>query len=468
MRIDDVRGLFLFDGLSDQQLLELLAVAEEVDFAEGDELFRQGEPADSWWVLIEGRVDLLRRSGREESVVNVMDRGGVWAGGFRAWADDVGYLSTGRATSAGRVLRIPATALGELTEAWFPFGVHMIKGFFQTVRSIEAASREREALVALGTLAAGLAHELNNPAAATARAVDSLQDTVNALLEALVNLAAGSFSAAQFMALEQLRREIDPLQASTDPLAIADREDELLGWLDARGLDNAWRVAPDLARAGVDLAWCERAADILDLGTIGPGFDWVAGTLLIVELLSEVKESTERVSSLVAAVKSYSQLDRASRQLIDVTEGIESTLVMLGHKLRAGVTVVRDYASDVPRIEANPGELNQVWTNLIDNAIDAMNGEGTLRISTRVDGDGVLVGVADTGPGMPDDVQARAFEPFFTTKDVGKGTGLGLDISRRIIVDRHHGQITIDSRPGDTVLSVHLPRGEISIATSRS
>ncbi len=171
-----------------------------------------------------------------------------------------------------------------------------------------------------------------------------------------------------------------------------------------------------------------------------------------------MKESTGRVSALVTAVKSYSQLDRASLQLIDVTEGIESTLVMLGHKLRTGVTVIRDYAADVPRIEANPGELNQVWTNLIDNAIDAMEGRGTLRVSVRSNGDDVVVDIADTGPGMPPDVQARAFEPFYTTKDVGKGTGLGLDVSRRIIVERHHGEITITSQASGAVLRVRLPR----------
>ena len=189
-----------------------------------------------------------------------------------------------------------------------------------------------------------------------------------------------------------------------------------------------------------------------------PGLEWVAGTLSARALLSEMKESTARISALVAAVKSYSQLDRASLQLIDVTEGIESTLVMLEHKLRDGLKVVRDYSVEVPRIEAFPGELNQVWTNLIDNAIDAMDVNGTLRISTRVDPDDLIVEIGDTGPGMPPDVQAGAFEPFYTTKDVGKGTGLGLDISRRIIVDRHHGQITIDSRPNETVLCVRLPR----------
>jgi signal transduction histidine kinase len=175
-------------------------------------------------------------------------------------------------------------------------------------------------------------------------------------------------------------------------------------------------------------------------------------------LLSEIKESTGRVSNLVATVKSYSQLDRASVQDIDVTEGIDSTLVVLGDKLHDGITVVRDYADDLPRIEAIPGELNQVWTNLIDNAVDAMEGKGTLRLSARPDGDHVVVEVADSGPGMPPDVQARVFEPFFTTKDVGKGTGLGLDISRRIVVDRHHGEIEVASQPGQTVMTVRLPR----------
>ena len=238
---------------------------------------------------------------------------------------------------------------------------------------------------------------------------------------------------------------------------VADREEVLVDWLDAHDVADSWRIAPSLALAGVDVDWCERVGDVLDSVTIGPGLEWVAGTLSTTALLSEIKESTGRVSNLVAAVKSYSQLDRASLQEIDVTEGIDSTFVMLSEKLRDGITVVRDYADDLPRIEAIPGELNQVWTNLIDNAVDAMDGKGTLRISTRADGDHVVVEVADTGPGMPADVQARAFEPFFTTKDVGKGTGLGLDISRRIVVERHHGEIAITSQPGSTVLTVALP-----------
>ncbi|MDQ3765797.1 MAG: ATP-binding protein, partial [Actinomycetota bacterium] len=257
--------------------------------------------------------------------------------------------------------------------------------------------------------------------------------------------------------LDRLRREGETESASMDPLAVADGEDALASWLEGHGVERSWLVAPPLAAAGLDIEWCERVAALLGDAPLGAGLEWVASSLSTAPLLSEMKESTRRISDLVAAGKSYSQLARASMQQMDLTEGIESTLVMLAHKLQGGITVVRDYGNDVPRIEAIAGELNQVWTNLIDNAIDAMGGTGVLRVSTRVDENGVVVEIGDTGPGMPTEVQARAFEPFYTTKDVGKGTGLGLDISRRIIVDRHGGEITIDSRPGETVLRVRLP-----------
>jgi signal transduction histidine kinase len=207
----------------------------------------------------------------------------------------------------------------------------------------------------------------------------------------------------------------------------------------------------------VDPAWCERAAAILEGPALEPGLEWVASTFSVATLLGELRASTRRISELVAAVRSYSQLDRASLQRTEVADGLDSTLVMLGHKLRDGVTVVRDYGDGVPAIEAYAGELNQVWTNLVDNALDAMDGRGTLRLTTRVDGDHVVVEVADTGPGMPPEVAARAFDAFYTTKEVGRGTGLGLDIARRIVVERHGGTITIASRPGRTALSVRLP-----------
>jgi signal transduction histidine kinase len=335
--------------------------------------------------------------------------------------------------------------------------VHLVEGFFQTVRNMEALSRQREALAALGTLAAGLAHEINNPASAAARAAGALQDTCDALMTSLVRLAEGSLSAEQFLAIDGMRQELGGPAAGVSPLELSDREEALAGWLEAHGVTAAWDIAPALAAAGADIAWCERAGQVLGDGTLEPGLEWVTSTLSALVLLSELKEATERVSGLVAAMKSYAQLDRASLQVIDVAEGIDSTLVMLGQRLEDGVTVIRDYGTGVPHIEAHPAELNQVWTNIIDNALDAMGGHGTLRISTRAGSDHVVVEIADTGPGMPPEVQARAFEAFYTTKDVGQGTGLGLDIARRIIVERHHGEITIDSRPGETILRVRLP-----------
>jgi signal transduction histidine kinase len=457
MSVEELRAISLFEGLGDDQLLELLTSGEELRFDPGEELFREAQPADYWWVLLEGTISLMRQVGHEQTVLRVMDSPGQWAGGFRAWDPHGVYLATGRGLTLGRILRVPSKRLGDLAGMWFPFGVHLIKGLVNTVRNIESTARQREALVALGTLAAGLAHEINNPASAATRAVDALEDTSETLLSSLVRLAEGSSSGAQFLALDDLRREIPTNTIGIEPLALADQEDALSEWLVKHGVERDWLIAPPLAAAGLDTSWCDRVGALLDGPSLEAGLEWVACSLSMASLLSEVKESTRRISDLVAAVKSYSQLDRASRQRIDVAEGIESTLVMLAHKLKDRVTVVRDYDDDVPQIEAFPGELNQVWTNLIDNAIDAMEGAGTLRVSTRLDQNGVVVEIGDTGRGMPKEVVARAFEPFYTTKDVGKGTGLGLDISRRIVVERHGGAIMIESRPGETVLRVCLP-----------
>jgi signal transduction histidine kinase len=457
MRAEELRPLPIFDGLSDAQLEELAAGGEEVEIVPGQELFHEGGPADHWWVLIEGSIDLVRRTGREDTLVARMSEPGNWAGGFRAWDEQGSYLATARGAAPGRLLRVPAEVLRERSTAWFPFGSHLIRGVYRTARSIESTVRQRESLVTLGTLAAGLAHELNNPAAAAIRAVDSLDEACATMMTSLTRLAQAQITADQFSALDVLRQGVAGPDPGLDALARADREEALTDWLSDHGIIRAWSMAPALADAGIDIAWCERAAEVLPGEALRAAMEWVASTWSVSMLMTDVKESTGRISALVSSVRSYTQMDRASWQDIDLTDGLDSTLVMLGHQLKRGVSVVKEYDPEVPHIQAYAGELNQVWTNLISNAIDAMDGSGVLRIGIRVDGEDVVVEIGDTGSGMAPEVAERAFEAFYTTKDVGQGTGLGLDIARRIVVERHGGEITINSEPGNTVLAVRLP-----------
>ncbi len=457
----DLAAIALFTGLSDAQLDELLEAADESPIVPGEVQFVEGQHADYWWVLLDGALELVRRIGREDVVVGRMDVPGRWAGGFRAWDEDGVYLATARGVTPGRLLKLPAPRLHELMNAWFPLGGHLVAGLYGTARSIEATARQRSALVTLGTLAAGLAHEINNPASAASRSAAELEDALAGALGSLQQMAAGDLSAGQFTALDGLRHELTPPAlhpgGPPDALELADREEELGDWMENHHVPRSWDLASTLAAAGATVSWCEKVSSAVPPAALVAAISWVASTMAATSLLAEVRESTRRVSELVAAIKSYSQMDKASFQNIDVRDGIESTLLVLGPKLRGGVTVVRDWGTDVPSIEAMPGELNQVWTNLIDNAVDAMEGSGTLTVTTRRDGDGVCVEVRDTGLGLSREAKERAFEAFYTTKGVGKGTGLGLDIARRIVVERHGGSIEIESEPGDTRFRVRLP-----------
>jgi signal transduction histidine kinase len=455
--VADLRAIRLFDGLSDAQVAELADAADELPIQPNVALFREGDRSDAWWLLVDGAIDLHRQIGPEDMVVARMRSPGQWAGGFSAWDEHGVYLASGVGVEPGRVLRLPATELRRLTDAWFPFGGHIIMGVFTTVRSVEATARQRASLVTLGKLSAGLAHELNNPAAAATRAVDALQAAGSALEASLGKLVAARITAPQLAKLEDLRVQAAAAAGPLGALALSDLEDDLTDWLEDHDVQQAWLLAPALAAAGVDRGWCEEAAGVLGQASLAAGLEWVSSSISMNNLLAEVKDSTGRIFELVAAMKSYSQMDRASLQRVDVREGLESSLVVLGHRIPAGVTVVRNYAADAPVVEAYAGELNQVWTNLVENAIDAMAGSGTLRVSLRADGDAAVVEIADTGPGMAPAVLERAFEPFFTTKPPGKGAGLGLDVAHRIVEERHGGTISIDCHPGDTVVRVRLP-----------
>ncbi|MFC7493628.1 MULTISPECIES: sensor histidine kinase [unclassified Nocardioides] len=453
--LEQLSTLQIFTGLTPEQLAELAAAGEDLPVEPGVEVWHEGDHADFWWVLVDGVIDLHRRIGPEIVRVGRMEPG-RWAGGFRAWDEDGVYLASGRVVLSSRLLRIPALALRDLVQEWSPLGGHLIAGLYHTARSIESTARQRDALVTLGTFAAGLAHELNNPAAAATRAVAGLNDAAGTLLAALGDLAEGRLTPEQFAALDALRKRIPGPDQVPDALALADREEEIADWLEHRKVPDAWQLAPVLAAARVDLAWCDEAAAVLDDRTLAPGLVWVSSTLSARALLAEIDEATHRISELVDAARSYSQLDRASRQRTDVVEGIESTLTMLSGRLRE-VRLQREYAADVPPLDAYAGELNQVWTNLIGNAVDAMDGTGLLTITTRLDGADVVVEIGDTGTGMSPEVAARAFDAFYTTKDVGKGTGLGLDIARRIVVERHGGAIEIITPEVGTVMRVRLP-----------
>jgi signal transduction histidine kinase len=368
------------------------------------------------------------------------------------------FLVSGRADSVGHCFVVRSDELAAYVQRWLPLGKHLLEAVYQTVRRVDATTRQRESIVALGKLAAGLAHEINNPASASLRALESLRNTSNYMLQSLAGLAEHGVGAEQFLELDRVRNELQQRpDAGGGALEVADREEFIGSWLEGRGVEFAWQMAPLLAGRGADEAWFDELEAIVGEDGLAPAVRWVTSTIGTEGLLSELTDATTRISHLVQDVKTYSQMDRAALQRTDLPSGIESTLSMLSPKLE-GIEVVRDYDDDVPEIDVYAAELNQVWTNLIDNALDAMDGQGTLRLSVALDGDDVVIQIGDTGPGIDPAILHRVFEPFFTTKDVGSGTGLGLDISRRIVVDRHGGSIEFESAPGSTTATVRLPR----------
>jgi signal transduction histidine kinase len=464
---DELSTLFLFEKLTSDQLAWLCREGEVIALPPGP-VYAEGEPAERLYVLLSGTVVLSRRVGDDDVEVNRTTMRGAYAGAFFAYLGDrvpQVYNNSLRAVEPCQFFVLDADKFAELMTQWFPMAVHLLEGLFFGIRNTQEAIGQRERLLALGSLSAGLTHELNNPAAAAMRAVGGLRERAAALRDGLAGIAASLQDGAVLSALLRLQSqtasrvtrapELTALQAS-------DREDEIADWLADHGVSDSWELAPSFVQAGLDTDWLTQAAAAADAAA-GPATDlsvvlrWLGDTAEAELLMTEVTDAVTRISVLVGAARQYSQLDRAPYQVADLHELLDSTLVMLGGAIGAGITVVRNYDRSLPRVPCYPAELNQVWTNLIDNAVAAMAGGGTLTITTAAGDGSALVEIADTGPGIPAENLKRIFEPFFTTKPVGQGTGLGLDISWRIVVARHHGDLRVQSQPGDTRFTVQLP-----------
>ncbi|CAL9628459.1 Adaptive-response sensory-kinase SasA [Streptomyces sp. enrichment culture] len=462
---DEIGSLFLFEKLTPEQLGRLCE-AGRVERYEPGTVYAEGDPATCFYVMVEGTVVLSRRVGGDEVEVTRTSQRGVYAGAMQAYLGDrvpQVYNNSLRVTEPTRFFVLPADAFADIMLDWFPMAVHLLEGLFFGVKSTQQAVGQRERLLALGSLSAGLTHELNNPAAAAVRATASLRERVGKMRRKLRVISEGAYDRETLAGLIEIQERTAERVAKApvlSPLEASDREDLLSDWLDDHGVTEGWRLAPTFVQAGLDTDWLEQVAAAVDEETLPSAVGWLNYTVETELLMDEIQDSAARISHLVDAARQYSQLDRAPFQVADVHELLDSTLLMLSGKLGKGIRVVKEYDRALPRVPAYPAELNQVWTNLVDNAVAAMReagGEGTLTVRTAREDDRLLVEFGDTGPGIPAEIRDRVFDPFFTTKPVGEGTGLGLDISWRIVVNKHHGSIRFESEPGDTRFQVLLP-----------
>jgi signal transduction histidine kinase len=458
-RITLLRQVDLFDQLSDECVARLAASAHEERLPAGEWLSREGLSADRFVVLSDGLVEWVKRVGGEEVILG--SRAPVTYAGASNILTGEPAQASGRAVVDSDILVIPGDEFRRLLRDEPTVLAGALRLIAPVAQRNEAILREREKLAALGTLAAGLAHELNNPAAAAGRSAADLAEALTVLQDTVHAFVSSGVERSEAEVLVGLQREAlarsEARDDDGDALAASEREDALTDALDARGLQG-WRLAPALAEAGLDEPWLEQVAAHAG-PALAAALEWVAASVTAGGLARDLQESVARISEIVAAVKEYTYMDRGGVQRVDVHDGLESTLTILAHKLRGGgVAVVREYDRSLPQLMAHGSELNQVWTNLIDNAVDALGGRGgTVTVRTqRVAGDCARVTIADDGPGIPAEVRDRIFEPFFTTKDVGKGTGMGLDIVQGV-VQRHRGRVDVDSGPGGTSFAVVLP-----------
>jgi signal transduction histidine kinase len=462
---EQVRGLFLFEALDDEQLTWVSERGWVADAQAGAVVLQQGDPAQVLVMLLSGSIQLTQRVGRDEVETNRSDRVGSYAGAMRAFVKNDNtqvYTVTARMLTDGQLFVLHANCLVELMQTWFPMALHLLDGLFVGLRNSQETVGRREQLLALGALTAGLTHELNNPAAAAVRAAAGLRERVGAMRHKLAKLADDQIDRDVLRLLVDIQEEA-VLSAAKAPdlsaLEASEREDEISDWMDAHGVSGGWELAPIFAAGGTTDECLEKIAAGAPAEVLDGALHWLASTLETETLLTEITDSVTRISTLIGAAKQYSHMDRTPYEPVDIHLGLKSTLMLLTGKAE-GLRIVKEFDRELPPVPAYPAELNQVWTNLIDNAIQAMNGEGTLTLRTMREDNCARVEICDTGPGVPEELRVKIFQPFFTTKPVGQGTGLGLDISYRIVVERHGGDLSVESVPGDTRFIVRLPLTE--------
>jgi signal transduction histidine kinase len=453
--IDDLRRIEVFSDLPEEHLTWLVERFEERHFQPGEIMAREGDPLDHLTVILDGEIRIQRGNGPDALM-------------FRAYAGQVtgllpysrlkSYGGTAQAVLPTRVAHLHRSHFPEMVQRIPQLGQRLVALMADRIRETTRQETQRDKLMALGKLSAGLAHELNNPAAAAQRATASLRETLETVRDASIRLSRHALTPEQREMITGFEREAGGYKAMTpgDPLAQSDREERITTWLEERRVPDPWKMAPVLADAGVEPPRLETLAGHVRDEVLCDALIRIASLITIARLIGEIEISTRRISELVQAIKEYSYMDQAAMQEVDLRHGLENTLAILHHRLKNGIKVIRDYDESLPKICAYGGELNQIWTNLIANAIEAMQGKGELRVRTARELDRVLVEIGDNGSGIPENVLPHIFEPFFTTKGVGEGTGLGLDTACRIIRN-HHGEIRVTSHPGDTRFLVTLP-----------
>ncbi len=460
--IDELRTLFLFEKLNEEQL-DWLCQHGHTIHAEPGQVYAEGDDATCFYVLLSGTLVMSKLIGGDDVEVTRSSQVGAYTGAWQAYMGEHAPKSYGnslRVIVPSRLLVLDAADLALIMKEWFPMAVHLLEGLFWGQQNIQRTTDQRERLLALGSLSAGLTHELNNPAAAAVRATSDLRSRVAGMRHKLGAISAGSWDRATLEQLIQLQEKAVEQVAKAptlSPMEATDREDALGEWFEDHSIAGGWDLAPTFVQAGLAADWLDEVEAVVGDDVLEGAVRWINYSVETELLMNEIEDSVTRISSLVQSAKQYSQLDRAPFQVIDVHELLDATLLMLSAKIGKQITVVKDYDRTLPHISAYASELNQVWTNIIDNAVQAMADGGTLTLRTARDEDWLLVEIGDTGPGIPDEIKNRIFEPFFTTKPVGQGTGLGLDISWRIVVKKHHGDLKVISAPGDTRFQIRLP-----------